>query len=72
MTIVSPFADLATYIEQPRMSDLALSRDGTRLVAVIQSPDETRSRYVSALWEIPLAGGAPKRLTTSAEGESGR
>lgn len=67
----SPYADLEKYTQHPQMTDLALSRDGTRLVAVVQEPDEAASRYVPKLWEIPLEGGDPKRLTTSGAAESG-
>ncbi|GAB2488374.1 S9 family peptidase [Jatrophihabitans fulvus] len=64
------YADLAAYTALPRLTSLALSPDGSRLVAVRQQPDAKGASYVSALWEIPLDGGAPVRLTRSDEGES--
>ncbi len=64
------FADLAAYVALPHVQGLAVSADGRRLVAAVQQPDATGSRYVSALWEIPLAGGEPVRLTRSEQGES--
>src|SRR6185369_9023146 len=53
-----------------RLTGLALSQDGSRLVAAVQQPDAKGARYVSALWEVPLAGGEPVRLTRSEKGES--
>jgi dipeptidyl aminopeptidase/acylaminoacyl peptidase len=52
------------------VTGLALSLDGRRLVATVQEPDAKGATYVSALWEVPLAGGDPVRLTRSEKGES--
>ena len=65
-----PYADLADFTALPRVTGLALSRDGRRLVASVQEPDAKGARYVSALWEVPLDGGEPARLTRSEKGES--
>jgi dipeptidyl aminopeptidase/acylaminoacyl peptidase len=65
-----PFADLAAFTALPRITGLALSPDGQRLVASVQAPDAKGARYVSALWEIPLGGGEPVRLTRSEKGET--
>ena len=67
---MTDFADLAAYVALPRLTGLALSPDGTRLVAAVQASDRAGARYVSALWEVPLAGGEPARLTRSEKGES--
>jgi dipeptidyl aminopeptidase/acylaminoacyl peptidase len=67
---VSDYADLAAFVALPRVTDLALSVDGARLVAGVQHPDRTSARYVSSVWEVPLAGGEPVRLTRSETGES--
>jgi dipeptidyl aminopeptidase/acylaminoacyl peptidase len=67
---VNDFADLAAFVALPRITGLALSPDGRRLVASVQAPDPKGARYVSALWEIPLGGGEPLRLTRSAKGEN--
>lgn len=68
----SPFHDLDAFVDLPRVTGLALSVDGSRLVATVAAPDADRSVYVNALWEIdPSGAGAPVRLTYSAEGESG-
>lgn len=66
----SPFADLAAFTALPRVTGLAVSPDGTRLVASVQAPDPIGSRYATALWEIPLADGDPVRLTRSVKGEA--
>ena len=61
--------DIASFVALPRITGLALSIDGSRLVASVQEPDA--ARYVSALWEIPLTEeGRPVRLTRSEKGES--
>jgi dipeptidyl aminopeptidase/acylaminoacyl peptidase len=65
-----PFADPARYAALPRLTGLALSPDGSRLVACVQQPDSKGARYVSCLWQIPLQGGEPVRLTRSERGEA--
>jgi len=69
--VTDAFHELAAYTALPRLTGLTLSVDGQRLVAVAQEPDAKRARYVSALWEIPLGGGDPVRLTRSEKGETG-
>ncbi len=64
------FDDLDSYVALPRLTGLALSTDGRRLVASVQHLDDDRARYVSALWEIGLDGEAPVRLTRSDKGET--
>lgn len=65
------FHDLDSYLALPRVGGLALSPDGTRLVAVISALDDAGTTYVSALWEIDPAGIAPAtRLTRGPKGES--
>ncbi len=67
---MNDFADVAGFVALPRVTGLALGPDGRRLLATVQEPDRKRARYVSAVWEIPLDGGEPARLTRSAKGES--
>ncbi|HST65377.1 MAG TPA: S9 family peptidase, partial [Mycobacteriales bacterium] len=67
---MTDYADLAAFLSLPRLTGLALSPDGSRLVAAVQRPDAKNARYVSSLWEVPLAGGEPVRLTRSEKGES--
>ncbi|MFN8074242.1 MAG: prolyl oligopeptidase family serine peptidase [Kineosporiaceae bacterium] len=65
----TPFGDLDAYLALPRLSGLALSPDGTRLVvgAAALVPDATR--YVSALWEVDPTGSRPaRRLTRGTKG----
>jgi dipeptidyl aminopeptidase/acylaminoacyl peptidase len=67
----TPFHDLDAYIAIPRVSGLALSRDGTRLVTAVQTLDPERTTYRTALWEVdPTGERAARRLTRSAKGES--
>ena len=65
-----PFGDLARFLDIPRVTGLALSPDGGRLVAGVQNLSPNRKKFISSLWQIDLAGGAPTRLTRSASGES--
>jgi dipeptidyl aminopeptidase/acylaminoacyl peptidase len=67
----SPFSDLSAYVAIPRLSGMALSPDGTRLVTAVATPAPDATRYVSALWEIdPEGQREPRRLTRSAAGEA--
>ena len=67
----TPFHDLDQYVAIPRLTGLVASQDGTRLVAGVQTLDEERTGYRTALWEVDPAGRAPaRRLTRSAKGES--
>ena len=68
---MSTFADLTSYFAVPRVQELALSIDGTRLVATVASLNDDKNEYVNALWEIDPAGtDQPRRLTFSDKGES--
>ena len=67
---MTDYADLSAFVALPRITGLALSQDGSRLVATVQRPDRKGARYVSALWEVPLDGGEPVRLSRSEKGES--
>ncbi|MBW0092845.1 S9 family peptidase [Pseudonocardia sp. KRD-184] len=68
----SRFDDLQDYLDLPRLSGLALSPDGTRLVVSAATPGPDRTRFVTALWEVDPAGERPaRRLTRSAKGEGG-
>ncbi|GAA4182672.1 S9 family peptidase [Gryllotalpicola kribbensis] len=65
------FADLDRYVAQPRVSGLALSPDGTRLVTGVQTLNPDRTGYSTALWQVDPSGEAPaRRLTRSAKGEA--
>jgi dipeptidyl aminopeptidase/acylaminoacyl peptidase len=65
------FDDLDEYLALPRVSGLALSRDGSRLVTTIAELNEKRTEFVTAIWEIDPNGRRPaRRLTRGAKGES--
>ena len=66
------FSDLDHYVAQPRISALTLSPDDGRLVTTVQTLNTKQDGYVTALWEIdPSAQRPARRLTRSAQGESG-
>ncbi|WP_406504373.1 S9 family peptidase [Streptomyces sp. NBC_00212] len=65
------FHDLSAFLATPRVNALALSLDGKRLVAAVQSLNAEGNGYVSGLWDIDPAGvREPRRLTRSRKGES--
>lgn len=67
----TPFHDLAAYVVLPRLSGLALSPDGDRLVTAVAVPSTDGKKYVTAFWELdPRGDREPVRLTRSAPGES--
>ena len=64
--------DLDAFLGLPRVSGLALSPDGSRLVTSVSSVARDGTKFQSALWQLDPAGEAgPRRLTRSAKGESG-
>jgi dipeptidyl aminopeptidase/acylaminoacyl peptidase len=68
---MSQFADLDDFVALPRVNQLRLAPDGSRLVATVATVSRDGKKFASALWEIdPRGEGAPRRLTVSAAGES--
>ena len=68
---MSAFVDLDAYVALPRLTGLALSSDGTRLVTAVATLSPDRTKHVPALWELDPAGERPaRRLTRSRAGES--
>jgi dipeptidyl aminopeptidase/acylaminoacyl peptidase len=64
------WTDLDAFQGLPRLSGLALSPDGNRLVTSVASLDAKKQKWVSALWEVDPTGERPAvRLTRSAKGE---
>jgi dipeptidyl aminopeptidase/acylaminoacyl peptidase len=64
--------DLDSFLALPRVSGLALSPDGSRLVTSVSTVAPDGTKFQSALWELDPAGSAaPRRLTRSAKGETG-
>lgn len=67
----TPFHDLDDYLALPRVSGLAVSPDGSRIVTTISELNDKRTEYVTAIWELdPLGQGQPRRLTHGPKGES--
>jgi dipeptidyl aminopeptidase/acylaminoacyl peptidase len=65
------FDNLNDYLALPRISGLAVSADGSRVVTMVAELNEKRTEYISAIWELDPAGLAPaRRLTRGANGES--
>jgi dipeptidyl aminopeptidase/acylaminoacyl peptidase len=62
MTPQSPFT-VEQHVGLRRLSNLAVSPDGTWLAATLQRLDRHGSRYLSDLWRIPLNGDEPLQLT---------
>ncbi|MFD1214643.1 S9 family peptidase, partial [Arthrobacter sp. GCM10027362] len=68
----TPFHSLDHYIALPRLSTLALSADGSRLVTAVSTLNRKGTEYTTALWELDPAGTKPaRRITRSAKGEAG-
>jgi hypothetical protein len=53
---VTVFSDLDAYNAVPRVSSLALSPDGRRLVTSVATLDTDSVRWVNALWEVDPTG----------------
>lgn len=68
----TPFHDLDHYLAIPRVSGLALSPDGSRLVTTVATLNGKGTGYATALWELDPAGAKhARRITRSAKGEAG-
>lgn len=66
-----PFDDLDDYLALPRVSALAVSADGSRVVTCVAELNAAKTEYVTAVWELDPAGVAPaRRLTRGAKGEA--
>jgi len=65
------FDNLDDYLALPRVSGLAVSADGSRVVTTVAELNDTRSEYVTAIWELDPLGRQPaRRLTRGATGDS--
>jgi dipeptidyl aminopeptidase/acylaminoacyl peptidase len=68
----TPFHDLDHYLAIPRVSGLAISPDGQRLVTTVATLNGKGTEYGTALWELDPAGRKQaRRITRSAKGEAG-
>ena len=71
MTKSAPFENLDDYLALPRVSGLAVSPDGSRVVTTVAELNDKRTEFVTAIWEVDPAGQQPaRRLTRGAKGES--
>jgi dipeptidyl aminopeptidase/acylaminoacyl peptidase len=67
----TPFSDLDEFLALPRVSGLAVSPDGSRVLTSIAELNDKRTEFVTAIWELDPAGRLPaRRLTRGAKGES--
>ncbi len=67
----SPFGDLDDFLALPRVSGLAVSSDGSRVVTTITQLNATRTEFLSSLWELDPAGlQSARRITHGVMGES--
>jgi len=67
----TPFDDLDDYLALRRLSGLAVSPDGIRLVTTVAERSPDGKRFVTSLWEVDPGGQRPAhRLTRSAPGEA--
>ncbi|WP_135456335.1 S9 family peptidase [Mycobacterium sp. DL99] len=65
------FDDLDDYLALPRVSGLAVSPDGSRLVTTVSTLNEKKTEFLSAIWELDPTGAQPaRRLTHGVKGES--
>ncbi|MET4093713.1 prolyl oligopeptidase family serine peptidase [Arthrobacter sp. UYCu712] len=68
----TPFHDLDHYLAIPKVSGLALSPDGGRLVTTVATLNDAGTEYRTAVWEVDPEGRKPaRRITRSAKGEAG-
>ena len=69
--MTSPLSDLDEFLALPRVAGLAVSADGSRAVTGVSELNAKRTEYVTAIWELDVAGERPaRRLTRGAKGES--
>src|SRR5271156_2714947 len=66
----TPFHDLADFVAIPRVTALRLAPDGSWLAAAVETLSADGEKSLTSLWRVDPGGGAPRRLTRSAEGEA--
>ncbi|MGV0745676.1 prolyl oligopeptidase family serine peptidase [Mycolicibacterium sp. XJ870] len=68
---MTPFHDLDEYLALPRVSGLAVSPDGSRLVTTVGALNDKKIEFRTAVWELDPDGHRPaRRLTYGIKGES--
>ncbi len=65
--VTTPFDDLDEFLALPRMSGLAVSPDGSRVVTSIAELNEKRTEFVSAIWEARSGRPSSRRVASPAE-----
>src|ERR1700733_13549509 len=71
LVTATAFDNLDDYLALPRVSGLAVSADGSRVVTTVAELNDKRTEHIGAVWGVDPAGGRPaRRLTRSANGES--
>jgi dipeptidyl aminopeptidase/acylaminoacyl peptidase len=72
-TVPAAAFDLETFLAMPRLANLHLSPDGSRLALTVQTVAADGKRFAGAIWEVSTDGSRPpRRLTWSARGEVAR
>jgi dipeptidyl aminopeptidase/acylaminoacyl peptidase len=72
-TVPKAAFDLDTFLAMPRLVNLHVSPDGSRLALTIQTVAADAKRFAASIWEIRTDGASPpRRLTRSARGETAR
>ncbi|CAA0134871.1 Dipeptidyl-peptidase 5 [Mycolicibacterium vanbaalenii] len=67
----TPFGDLDDFLALPRVSGLAVSADGSRVVTTVATLNSKGTEFVSSLWELDPRGQQPaRRITHGEKGES--
>jgi dipeptidyl aminopeptidase/acylaminoacyl peptidase len=65
------FDNLDDYLALPRVSGLAVSADGARVVTTVAELNDKRTEHVRAIWEVDPTGEKPaRRLTRGPNGDS--
>ncbi|MCB9780056.1 MAG: S9 family peptidase [Alphaproteobacteria bacterium] len=59
-------ADIDAYVALGRVSACAQAPDGRWLAVAIATADPVEGRFRSALWRVPVDGGAPEKLVEEA------
>ena len=71
LVTATAFDNLDDYLALPRVSGLAVSADGSRVVTTVAELNDKRTDYVSAIWEVDPTGERPaRRLTRGSNGDS--
>ena len=67
----TPFDDLDTYLSLPRVSGLAITPDGSRVVTTVSQCNDDRTEFTTAIWELdPEGHAAARRISHGRTGES--